>query len=259
MKKSYQQYNKPNYNKEKLIWEGKIRKVVDPYKEFMHIADFPNFEIKFVINPKIKMKVLNDKKPMVLLVDLIHLLNKESDYISTLFHEFTHMYDNSTLLLDKEEKYRKSALNLYTEYHASYIQALYLLGVSDISNANKFEVNLNKLFEKMKNQIEEIELRAKIYSEDNLIEKFNDVIKCYMYYYGSLVAYNEYSDERKEIQSFDFVLDTTLREFFKALEFNIVTDNLFEVSHKMQTLADKTVVQRCLEDNMSRMKEKSNI
>lgn len=248
MKKKYYQHNKTNINKEKLIWEQKIRKVVKLYKEFMRITSFPDFDIKFVVNSKIHMEVINDKKTMVLSVNWTSILNKDFDYISTLFHEFTHMHDNSTLLLDKEEKYRKSALKLYTEYHASYIQALYLAGVSDVNNSKMFKINFDKLCERIDREIIEIELRTKIYSEDNSIENFCGVIDYYMYYYGSLVAYNKYSNNYKEIQTFDFELDEPLREFFKVLELNMVTDKLFELAYKIQTAADEVAVLKCLEN-----------
>ena len=226
--------------------------MVNVYKEFMYITSFPDFDIEFVVNSKINMEVINNKKPMLLLVNWTSILNKDFDYVSTLFHEFTHMHDNSTLLLDKEEKYRKSALNLYTEYHASYVEALYLAGASDVKNSKKFDINVDKLRERIDREITEIKLRAKIYSEENSIENFFDVTKWYMYYYGSLVAYNEYSNKHKEIQTFDFELDSSLKEFFKVLELNIVADKLFEVSYKMQTLADRAAVQKSLESYISK-------
>lgn len=241
------------FKREKIIWEAQIRSIGKKYQAFNYIEKLPEYKIRFVSDLKIikyAMQILNKTNPITLNINIGFMLNKSFDFTSTTFHEFTHICDYTFLLNNKDDEYKESALSLYTEFHASYIQSLFLLGISDINNNQKNDISFNKLEEKITNDTILINENIYLYKENINVENFDALLKSYMYYYGAIVAYNNWSKTPKCIKSFDFEFNEQMELFYSALKFNVLDEKMLYASYMFRTFFDKSIIKILYDANV---------
>ena len=230
------------FKKEKLIWETKIRKTGIKYESFTGIK-LPEYKIKFIENIcdiKYSMQIVNSTSPMILNVNMGFMLNKSFDYQSVAFHEFTHLCDYAYMLIDRDIKYRKTALHLFSEFHASYIESLHVLGLSNIDeNPTK---PLSEVEALIINRILHIEENILQCQQNKTVENIYRIIDTYMYYYGSLIAYNQFSSVSQPVRTFDFMFQNDMSMFYELLKFRNFDERLLEISYKIKTYIDKKVI-----------------
>ena len=124
----------------------------------MHEFDLPNINPIMITDNNILAYIDSDNatNPIVPLYVSDILFSYNDQYIkSILFHEFTHIYDaNITFkeIIDNENLI--SAINAYTEYHASQIEILSNIGYNSIFKKNKFNINAKIYY---KNEMMDIE------------------------------------------------------------------------------------------------------
>lgn len=123
-------------NKKIPLIKSYINQKLTSYKKFMLTEKMPTFEIvidEAKNNASHYYNVQTDKHTLIV---GSNILNKSMEYI--LFHEFTHMYDVITFSAKKPDVY--FANRGYTEYHASQIELLKLLGAKDINDNVTFSL-----------------------------------------------------------------------------------------------------------------------
>ncbi len=228
------------FYKEKLIWEHKIRNFE---KEFLSIfPDFklPTYKINFIDtrntpNVKYSMRVQHTKSPMTLDVNMGFMINKNFDYKAILSHEFTHMHDFNTLLKDKESQYRSKALHLYSEYHATYIQGIYIS--QQAQNMQNVDI--------IENQIHENELYIKEsiehFSQSHKIDDWADILYGYMYYFGYINCYNYLTNSKHQMTHFNFKNDTHMYTLYNFISMKIFEESFWELCYKTQSYLDADV------------------
>ena len=113
-----------------------IQSVEQEYKDFMGIDSFPNYAINERMISEEELSVSNyisvasagyffEKKQHILTV--ISNMNI-SDFKFLLFHEFTHMLDTEKYVANDKSRY--VGITGFSEYHASQIELLQLLGAN---------------------------------------------------------------------------------------------------------------------------------
>ena len=115
------------------------------YKSFVCTKKFPVYEIE---TKTVSLEIAN-KRGFEALATTYYTpkTNKHSLIVSTnmvlskhlLFHEFTHIFDSEMYV--KGDTMRYAGLSGFTEYHASQIELLQLLGASDINSKPIFTMN----------------------------------------------------------------------------------------------------------------------
>ncbi|WP_405026854.1 hypothetical protein [Lysinibacillus boronitolerans] len=106
------------------------------YKEFMFIDKMPTFQIRIEENKNNASHNYNVGADKHLLIVGPNIINKNMEYI--LFHEFTHMFDVMTISAKNPSVY--FANRGFTEYHASQIELLKLLGSKNKSDNLSFSL-----------------------------------------------------------------------------------------------------------------------
>ncbi len=232
------------FRKDKIIWETEIRNTGKKYELFTEMI-LPKYKIKFIDNLeniRYSMQVLNSTTPMTLNVNMGFMLSKSFDYKSTAFHEFTHMCDYTYLLTDKDDKYKKTALSLFSEFHATYIQSLCLLGLSSIHNSKNVLLCVDKLKTEILKYIDLINKNIQQFEKSRKLIYWDSLLKAYMYYYGSIIAYNQNVKQSKmDIISFDFKYNKEMTFFYQILCLNKISEDTLEISYKLKTLLNKAV------------------
>lgn len=123
-------------NKEIPLIKSYINQKLTLYKKFMLIEEMPTFQIEIdeaKINASHNYLVQTDKHSLIVGPNII---NKNMEYI--LFHEFTHMYNVITFSAKNPSVY--FANRGFTEYHASQIELLKLLGARDVTDNVSFSL-----------------------------------------------------------------------------------------------------------------------
>lgn len=119
---------------------------VNEYKGFMGIKQFP----KYTLQTQEASKSTADLQGYEVAAATFYqpLTGQHTLLISTnlslskylIFHEFTHMYDSE--LYVNGNKMRYAGLSGYTEYHASQVELVQLLGAKTIDTAPSFSMNM---------------------------------------------------------------------------------------------------------------------
>ncbi|WP_395546694.1 MULTISPECIES: hypothetical protein [unclassified Lacrimispora] len=222
-----------NFKTKELAWKHLINKEIGEYKRFIKDDNLPSFNMIFSHNtnekPNYSMKVDMYKRPSNLYINSAFMIDKNFNYRSTLFHEFTHLWDSENLLLDKDPKVKSSSLCFFTEFHASHIQSLYIMGCNSIDNYEN--ANLNNLFNTTNSNIKLIEEYQHKYNSTKLIEDYFGLINSYMYYFGNITAKNAISNGNEDIQHFENIFDETLHLYYTALKYNIIDDRILDASY----------------------------
>lgn len=98
------------FSNDKIKWEKQVREFEKEYLSLTKLEQIPIYEIHF-IKPtndiSYSMQIINSSKSYILNVNMGFMYLTDFDYKETLVHEFTHMIDYSTLLLDKDENSEK--------------------------------------------------------------------------------------------------------------------------------------------------------
>ena len=125
--------------------KNEINNYIIEYSDFMGIDYSPNYELQFkkVSQERADSYGIESPANTRFLIDLQkHILcvaenSPREKYI--IFHELTHMLDSD--LHVKGSKIRKMGLGGYTEYHASQIGFVELLGASEVNSVKPFSMN----------------------------------------------------------------------------------------------------------------------
>lgn len=124
-----------------------LSRIQQDYCSFMGIQSLPSFELcQEIIQKGTKRCYIARARYDFEKAKLI--LEIPSGYeipISVLFHEFTHLYDYSLYvigsgMLPGDEEMRAIDLTVYTEYHASQVEILQLLGANSVQAPPKFSL-----------------------------------------------------------------------------------------------------------------------
>lgn len=131
---------KPNSNPAmvKLSLLQKIKPIYSEYKNFIGNQKLPDFEIV----PFSRLKTNNSTEASITFKDKKYILNIEQHVFtikpkttkSVLFHEFTHILDETTLLQQLRYEDRKTLLHAYTEYHATQIEMMCACNFKNIND-----------------------------------------------------------------------------------------------------------------------------
>lgn len=137
-----------------------VQEYYQEYKFFVNDFSLPPINPVFNMNDKIHTGTLAYinideimKSPINIYIDSkLFLLNKQV-YKSVLFHEFTHILDGVyTLTSINDDKKFDKLMATYSEYHASQIELLCVLGYTKLPIVKKFK------------------LSSKIYNEDRMVD-----------------------------------------------------------------------------------------
>lgn len=128
-----------------------LKKWYDEFHIFMQIPNkLPDFNVNIFDSTNLKQKIsvffsmtlprTKVDKPMFN-IERHALLVEQENMKSTVFHEFTHIYDNKMLIQDFDDDKRPMLLSLYTEYHAVQNQMKAAMGFNLFSDNNYFNEN----------------------------------------------------------------------------------------------------------------------
>lgn len=192
-----------NFKTKKFQWEQQIQKEYIRYQQFIKNTNMPKIKIVFIDDLKnipYAMETLTYKRPVVLNVNIGYMVCGSQHCQSTLFHEFTHMWDSENLFKDKDTQERKSVLSLYTEYHASQIEFLRFMEFESVNHLKPVDPN-DKFYEfdKEKTVFEFYDERCQLLSEsinsyktDGSAKNYRAIIDSYMYVLGIKSIYEKY-------------------------------------------------------------------
>lgn len=130
-----------------------VLKCYDDYKVFIGLNDdiMPKLnpiilEQKDCVNNSLAYVITDEITSLIANIYINPVLNdfKDRFKISKLFHEFTHILDYINFSSKYNEKDLLSIMTTYSEYHASQIEIAYNVGLKNIYNIRKF--NLDKTF-----------------------------------------------------------------------------------------------------------------
>lgn len=230
------------FHKDKLIWEHNIRNFEKEFLNMFPDMKLPNYKINFIQeikNINYSMQVEHTKNPMALNINMGYMCDKNFDYKNVLTHEFTHMNDYYSLLNDRNPKFKSKALSLYTEYHATYIQAQYLFS----QNKKSIDCIMQNILESELLIQENIES----FNKGKDLSSWNGILYGYKYYFGYVDYYNSIC-KKYEMKHFDFENDKILYDLYNCLTLHITSDSFWEVCYKIQTLLDKSILYELLQD-----------
>lgn len=106
---------------------SKIAPFYEEYKDFMLFYNLPKFEVKPYNGTEKKSATTSisySKNKFVLSIEQHQFTLARGTIKSLLFHEFTHIYDYTTILPDLSYSERNELLHAYTEYHATQVEMM---------------------------------------------------------------------------------------------------------------------------------------
>ena len=122
-----------------------IKSYEEEYKRFMGVEEFPLYETRIQTisieemdekgcdsAAEAKYEVSNNKHTLIINSNLL------DDFL--VFHEFTHILDSHQFV--KENKVIYMGITGFSEYHASQVELVKLLGSKTIDNVPNFSMNL---------------------------------------------------------------------------------------------------------------------
>lgn len=204
-------------NKNELILlkqtEVAINKYYKEYIKFMNISfDMPFFQIKF--NQATRDVFANTKEingKFIITVD--PLLSKTPFIKTTLYHEFTHIYDH--VIMERFGIHETYIYHVFTEYHASQIEMMAQLNLSTQYGIIDNNIDHKSICNKLLNEKNDF---AKRVSSLNLFttKGFSKAVDGFCYYIGKTNVFLHYFSEYNYI-----LLD--LNEFVNTFGDEIVT------------------------------------
>lgn len=230
-------------NKLELIWKYQIKKFEQEFLKISEYSRVPNYNIKFIVeNPTIdyKMKIINSTNPITLCIKDSIMMNNH--YKENLVHEFTHICDFTFLLNDWEIKDKRKVLSLWSEYHATFLQSLYTIGIIDIKNVNISALDFSILQKNIIIFIDNIKTYIAYFKETQDIKHWHNIQICYMYYFGALKALNLFSKHKFSIIPFDFVTDKSMDNLYKIIDIPSMNQNGFIEILKIRKELDEILI-----------------
>lgn len=122
-----------------------IKTYEDEFKDFMGIKEFPTYELQ----TKEASKIIADSQGFEVIASTLYQpqTNSHTLLVSTnfalskyfIFHEFTHMLDSEINV--KGDKVRYLGLSGFTEYHASQVELMQLLGANTVDEVLSFSMD----------------------------------------------------------------------------------------------------------------------
>ena len=125
---------------------SKIKEYEDKFKRFMRIDAFPQYSLK---TKEVSLLVIDSQGYDSLasthydIQEKAHTLTISTNYTLceyTMFHEFTHMLDSE--LYVNNDKIRYMGLSGFTEYHASQVELMAMVGVQSIYDKQSFSMDM---------------------------------------------------------------------------------------------------------------------
>ncbi|MBC5688228.1 hypothetical protein H8S37_04700 [Mediterraneibacter sp. NSJ-55] len=178
------------------------------YTQFINDLDIKSKMPEIIPMPRLKMQYLAQVKQITSDIYEIALGSKfynpkinKKYIISNLYHEFTHVYDQTVLLTDIYDKQEKTnILYPYTEYHAAQIQIKKLLELFHNPNKNITksttiynENGIITLKEFIQIQNEQFNLRLEHARRINSKQNFHLLMYWIVYNIGFYSIYNQYN------------------------------------------------------------------
>ena len=231
----------------------KVKEYIPEYKAFMGINYFPKFDI-IPFSNKQNMHVNFEKSIPELFINETYTSILKSKSKPGIFHEFTHILDNKTLLPDLENKEKEPLIKTYSEYHAVQVQMKASLKFYNYQTEYYFskDTKVNDWFDN------------KTVKED-VIYKTNDFVKTIqtlisrenctygillhsIYYLSKIDFWNTYcKDDLSQYIAYDF-LEILYKNVFKSYQFLLQNCNCsikdFERIYNAQTLMMKDFIRR---------------
>lgn len=129
----------------KVLLRKQIDNYIDEYTDFVGIQNFPAYDLQF--KAVSKSKADNQGYEVLACTSYQAEIQKHILEVSTnvelskhlMFHEFTHMMDSE--LYVNGDKYRYVGVSGYTEYHASQVELMLLLGANAINDIPTFSID----------------------------------------------------------------------------------------------------------------------
>lgn len=135
----------------KMYLIQKVKSLYNEYKKFINCDLLPDYELhpfNFLINKNniiensMSAKVEFKNNTPILSIEENIFKIKPQTAEAILFHEFTHIWDETTYLQNLSYEERKFILHSYTEYHATYIQMMRACNFNNIKDDKKLDENV---------------------------------------------------------------------------------------------------------------------
>ena len=187
-------------NKNELILlkrtEITINKYYKEYIEFMNISfNMPSLQIKFKKATRESFaNVKENNNQYILSVD--PLLCKTPFAKTTLYHEFTHIYDY--IVLNQLDIHQSYIYHVYTEYHASQIEMMGKLNAITLFGIINDNVNHKSICEQLLNEKSDFTKRVSLL-DLSATKDFSKAVDLFCYYIGKVNTFLHYFNEYKDI------------------------------------------------------------
>ena len=232
-----------NFKTKELAWTHLIHKEAEEYKRFIGDDNLPDFKIIYSHNtneiPNYSMKVDTYKRPSNLFVNSGFMIDRDFDYKSTLFHEFTHLWDSENLLKDIPLSEKHKSLFLFTEFHASYVQALFLMEAETLYNTQMLK--FHKIANTINEDVDLIKENVEKFNQSKSLDNYKSILNSYMYYFGRIVA-NNISGNYISPENFNNPFDESMHFYYKALKLNLINDSIIKLSGVVKSQLDEIFV-----------------
>lgn len=235
-------------NKNELILlkqtEVIINKYYKEYIKFMDISfDMPVLQINFKQATKdvfANTKEVNGK--IILTVD--PLLGKTPFIKTTLYHEFTHIYDHA--VMEQFGIYQPYIYHVFTEYHASQIQMMADLNLITPFGIYNKKIDHKSVFEKLLNEKEDFQKRVSLLNL-TITNDFSKAIDWFCYYIGKVnifvYYFNEYNvsllDLTEFVNTFGDEIVSLQKTLFQADTRNISVEDIVNIADQHLVLVKK--------------------
>lgn len=187
-------------NKNELILlkqtEITINKYYKEYIEFMNISfNMPVLQIKFKKASRESFaNVKENNNQYILSVD--PLLCKTPFTKSTLYHEFTHIYDH--IVMKQLNIYQSYIYHVYTEYHASQIEMMVRLNAITLFGIVSDNINHKSICKKLLNEKSDFTRQVSLLNLSTT-KDFSRAIDLFCYYIGKVNTFLYYFSEYEDI------------------------------------------------------------
>lgn len=215
-----------------LIFSKQTEKMVKEYcKDYIQFIN-PNFNMpKFLIKFKMATRdVFANVRQLedAYIVTVDPFLCKMPFAKETLYHEFTHIYDDTVMAkLGIAPSYM---YHVYTEYHASQIQMMQKLGITCVYGELGSNTNHAIICDELLNEKADFAQRAQKLNLSKTCD-FSKAIDWFCYYIGKtntfLYYYNKYNDTLLDLYEFTNIFGSQIVQLKEAL-FECNTNNITE-------------------------------
>lgn len=226
-------------NKNELILlkqtEFEIKKYYKEYEKFMNIPfNMPQFQIKYrKASKNIFANVKEIDSKFVLTVDPI--LCKTPFAKFTLYHEFTHIYDN--LVMYDFGIHQSYIYHVFTEYHASQIEMMVRLNLITPFGTIDNNINHKSIFEGLISEKNDFQKRVSILNL-SVTNDFSKAIDWFCYYIGKVnifvYYFNEYNvsllDLTEFVNTFGNEIVSLQKILFQADTSNISIEDIINIA-----------------------------